>query len=137
VVRADSTFYTADVAATAIRYGADVSLTTGSNPSVNAAIARIPDTAWTAIHYPNAFMDTETGELVSDAEVADIGYTAFTSHPKRQQVEGRLTVRRVTHLNPEAAAGSTDCSMSGGITPCSSPVRSRCCRSSPCTTITP
>jgi hypothetical protein len=49
VVRADSTFYTADVAATAIRYGADVSLTTGSNPSVNATIGRIPDTAWTAM----------------------------------------------------------------------------------------
>jgi hypothetical protein len=32
VVRADSKFYTADIAATAARYGADVSLTTGSNP---------------------------------------------------------------------------------------------------------
>ena len=51
VVRADSTFYTAEVAATAARYGAAVSLTTGSNPSVNAAITQVPDTAWTAIHY--------------------------------------------------------------------------------------
>jgi hypothetical protein len=41
IVRADSKFHTADVAATAARYGADVSLTTGSNPSVNAAIAQI------------------------------------------------------------------------------------------------
>ncbi len=32
IVRADSKFYTADVAATAARYGAHVSLTTGSNP---------------------------------------------------------------------------------------------------------
>jgi hypothetical protein len=105
IVRADSKFYTADIAATAARYGADVSLTTGANPSVHAAIARIPDTAWTAIHYPNAFVDTETGELVSDAEVAQIGYTAFTSRPKRQHVQGRLTVRRVKRLNPKAAAG--------------------------------
>jgi hypothetical protein len=37
VVRADSKFYAADVAATAARYGAHVSLTTGSNPSVHAA----------------------------------------------------------------------------------------------------
>ena len=44
VVRADSKFYTAEVAATAARYGADVSLTTGANPSVNAAIGRIPHT---------------------------------------------------------------------------------------------
>ena len=95
IVRADSKFYTADVAATAARYGADMSLTTGSNPSITAAIAQIPDTAWTAIHYPNAFVDTETGELVSDAEVAEIPYTAFTSRPRHQHVHGRLIVRRV------------------------------------------
>jgi hypothetical protein len=105
VVRADSKFYTADVAATAARYGADVSLTTGSNPSVNAAIARIPDQHWTAIHYPQAFVDTETGELVSDAEVAEIPYMAFTSRPAAQQVPGRLIVRRVKRLNPQAVLG--------------------------------
>ena len=43
VVRADAKFYTADVAATAARYDADVSLTTGSNPSVNAAISTIDE----------------------------------------------------------------------------------------------
>jgi hypothetical protein len=105
LVRADSKFYTADVAATAARYGADVSLTTGANPSVNAAIAQIPEDAWTAIHYPQSFVDTETGELVSDAEVAQIGYTAFTSRPKKQQVVGRLIVRRVKRLNPKASPG--------------------------------
>jgi Transposase DDE domain group 1 len=105
IVRADSKFYTAGVAATAARYGAHVSLTTGTNPSVTAAIGQIPDTAWTPIHYPNAFVDTETGELVSDAEVAEIGYTAFTSHPKRQHVAGRLIVRRVKRLTPKANPG--------------------------------
>jgi hypothetical protein len=90
VVRGDSKFYTAEVAATAARYGAAVSLTTGSNPSVNAAITQIPDTAWTAIHYPNAFVDEDTGQLVSDAEVTEIPYLAFHSHPKKRQVHGRL-----------------------------------------------
>src|SRR3954447_4213017 len=66
VVRGDSKFYTADVVATAARYRAHVSLTTGSNPSVNAAIAAISDAGWTAIHYPDAFVDTDTGELISD-----------------------------------------------------------------------
>jgi len=103
VVRADSKFYTAEVAATAARYGAAVSLTTGSTPSVNAAIIQIPDNAWTAIHYPHAFVDEDTGELVSDAEVAEIGYTAFTSHPMTKQVCGRLIVRRVIRLNPNTA----------------------------------
>jgi hypothetical protein len=105
VVRADSKFYTAQVAATAARYGAAVSLTTGSNPHINAAITAIPDTAWTPIHYPDAFVDTDTGELISDAQVAEIGYTAFTSRPRREQVTGRLIVRRVKRLGPQAAAG--------------------------------
>jgi len=105
VVRGDSKFYTADLVATAARYDAHVSLTTGSNPSVNAAIAQIPTTGWTAIHYPEAFVDAETGELVSDAEVAEIGYTAFTSRPAAAQVAGRLIVRRVRRLNPRAASG--------------------------------
>ena len=105
VVRADSKFYTVDVVATAARYGADVSLTTGSNPSVNTAITHIPHTAWTAIHYPQAFVDEQTGELVSDAEVAEIPYTAFTSRPHHQQATGRLIVRRVKRLNPKAAPG--------------------------------
>jgi hypothetical protein len=103
VVRGDSKFYTADVVATAARYGAAVSLTTGSNPSVHAAIGQIPDPAWTAIHYPQAFVDDHTGQLVSDAEVAEIGYTAFTSHPTTKQVSGRLIVRRVKRLNPNTA----------------------------------
>jgi Transposase DDE domain group 1 len=108
VVRADSKFYTADVVATAARYGAFVSLTTGSNPSITAAITSIDDTAWTAIHYPDAFTDPDTGELISDAEVAEIGYTAFTSHPKKQQVHGRLIVRRVKRRNPDAATAGQD-----------------------------
>jgi hypothetical protein len=99
IVRGDSKFYTAEVVAAAHRAGAFVSLTTGSNPSVNAAIARIDDSAWTPIHYPDAFVDEDTGELVSDAEVAQIAYTAFTSRPRREQVHGRLIVRRVRRLN--------------------------------------
>src|SRR4051812_5089751 len=102
VVRGDSKFYTADVVATAARYRAHVSLTTGSNPSVNAAIAAISDAGWTAIHYPDAFVDTDTGELISDAEVAEVPYTAFASKPATLQAHGRLIVRRVKRKNPNS-----------------------------------
>jgi hypothetical protein len=105
VVRGESKFYTADVVATAARYGAAVSLTTGSNPSVNAAITSISQNAWTSIHYPQAFVDEQTGELVSDAEVAETPYTAFTSRPRTGQVTGRLIVQRVKRLNPQTAPG--------------------------------
>jgi hypothetical protein len=100
VVRGDSKFYTAEVVAAAARAGAYVSLTTGSNPSVNAAIAAMPDDGWTPIHYPDAFVDPDTGELVSDAEVAEVPYAAFAGKPKRLRAEGRLLVRRVKRLSP-------------------------------------
>jgi hypothetical protein len=108
VVRGDSKFYTADLVATAARYRAVVSLTTGSNPSITSAIAAIDDEAWTAISYPDAFVDTDTGELISDAEVAQTGYVAFTGRPTNQQVHGRLIVRRVKRLNPAAARAGQD-----------------------------
>jgi hypothetical protein len=50
-------------------------------------------------------VDTETGQLVSDAEVARISYTAFVSRPKHQHVDGWLIVRRVKRLHPKAAPG--------------------------------
>jgi hypothetical protein len=108
VVRGDAKFYTADLVAVAARYHAQVSLTTGSNPSVNAAISQIPQDGWTAICYPDAFVDTETAELVSDAEVAETGYVAFASQPKTRQVVGRLIVRRVRRLHLRTAAGQDE-----------------------------
>jgi DDE family transposase len=75
-------------------------------PTVRAAIASIGDQAWTAIHYPNAFTDSDTGQLVSDAEVAEVPlFTAFTSRRKNEQVTARLIVRRVKRLNPDTARG--------------------------------
>jgi hypothetical protein len=64
------------------------------NSTVTKAIAAIPDEAWTPVHYPGAVHDPETGELISDAEVAEIpAFTAFGS--TRQPVTARLIVRRV------------------------------------------
>ncbi|PYC88423.1 IS1380 family transposase [Streptomyces tateyamensis] len=105
VVRADSQFYNADVAAACRRAGARFSLTVRMNPSVAAAISQIPETAWTAIRYPDAFVDPDTGELVSDAEVAEVEYTAFTGRKKAEHVTARLIVRRVRRLNSEVASG--------------------------------
>ncbi|HET9658105.1 MAG TPA: hypothetical protein VFP72_22320 [Kineosporiaceae bacterium] len=67
-------------------------LTTGSSLDITAAIAAIDDTAWTAVCYPQAFMDTQTGDLISDSEVP---YTAFASQPAKLQAHGRPIVRLV------------------------------------------
>jgi DDE family transposase len=106
IARMDSAFYTHDVIAAVRRAGARFSVTARMGPTVRAAIAGIPDQAWTPIHYPNAFTDPDTGELISDAEVAEVPlFTAFTSRPTKQQVTARLIVRRVKRLNPDAPRG--------------------------------
>jgi hypothetical protein len=63
------------------------------NTSVAAAITAIPEYAWTPVSYPGAVRDPDTGEWISDAQVAEIRYTAFTS--TSQPVTARLIVRRV------------------------------------------
>jgi Transposase DDE domain group 1 len=100
VLRADSGFYCHEVIAAAIRGGARFSVTARQNASVRAAIAGIDPDAWTAIKYPNAIYDDDQQRWISDAEVAEIGYTAFTSRPKAEHITARLIVRRVPDLNP-------------------------------------
>jgi len=106
ILRADSQFYNAGVIAACRRAGARFSITTGMNPSIKRAIAAIPDTAWQQITYPTAVPDPETGELISDAEVAEIpAYTAFASRKKTDRVTARLIVRRVRDLAKPAIVG--------------------------------
>jgi hypothetical protein len=70
------------------------------NSSVRNAIAAIPEDAWTAIAYPRAIWDDQLECWVSDAEVAETRYAAFTSKPKKEQVTARLIVRRVRASGP-------------------------------------
>jgi Transposase DDE domain group 1 len=103
VLRADSAFYAADVIAACRALGARFSITVRMNASIKKAIATIDEDAWMAIKYPKAVWDEEEQCWISDAEIAGVSYTAFTSKPKKQQVTARLIVRRVKRLNPDAA----------------------------------
>jgi Transposase DDE domain. len=100
LLRADSAFYGHATIGTAIKAGADVSVTFRMDPAVKAAIATIPEDAWTMIEYTDSIRDETTGQLISKAEVAEIGFTAFRSRKKAERVEGRLIVRRIPDLNP-------------------------------------
>jgi hypothetical protein len=93
VVRGDSAYGTGVLTAACRRAGARFSLAVTKNRSVAAAIAEIPDDAWTPVSYPGAVRDPDTGEWISDAEVAETAYTAFDSTPHTVTV--RLIVRRV------------------------------------------
>ena len=105
VVRADSAYYAASVIAAVRRNGARFSVTAPVTAAIRGAIAAIPEDAWTPIAYPQAIWDDQLGCWVSDAEVAETQYAAFTSKKKDLHVTARLIVRRVRDKNPEAAAG--------------------------------
>jgi Transposase DDE domain group 1 len=97
LVRADSAYYAGAIATAARRAGAYFSITVSMNSAIQAAIAAIPDAAWTPVRYPGAVEDPDTGELISEAEVAETGYTAFAG--TRHEVHARLVVRRVADKN--------------------------------------
>ena len=59
------------------------------------------------IRYPHAVWDDQLDCWISDAEVAEVEYTAFASK-KGQAVTARLIVRRVRDLNKKAAAGQDE-----------------------------
>jgi hypothetical protein len=101
IVRADSAYYGHDVAAAAHRSGARFSVTARMNTAVTAAISTISEESWVPIRYPNAIWDEDEQRLVSDAEVAEIPFTAFTSRRKSEHITARLIVRRVKRLNPK------------------------------------
>ena len=95
VVRMDSAYYTAAVIAAVRRNEARFSVTAPVSAAIRAAITTIPEDAWQPIEYPQAIWDDQLDCWVSDAEVAETPYAAFTSKNKELHVTARLIVRRV------------------------------------------
>ncbi len=100
VLRADSAFYNHDVIAAARRAKVRYSITARMSPALSTAISSISEDQWTPITYPNAIWDDTEQRLISDAEIAEIPYLAFTSRRKTDHIQARLIVRRVKRLNP-------------------------------------
>lgn len=104
LVRADSAFCQYETIAAAIKAGAWWSVTIPQWTTVKRAISHIPDDAWTTIQYPKAIFDEDSGQWISDAEVAEVpDFTAFTSRKKSDHVSCRLIVRRVKRKNEQDA----------------------------------
>jgi hypothetical protein len=99
IARMDSAFYGGAPIAACRRAGVRFSVTARMDQKITKAIAAIPENAWTPIRYPNAIFDEDEQRWISDAEVAEIVYTAFTSN-KKHLVTARLIVRRVRRLAP-------------------------------------
>jgi hypothetical protein len=102
LVRADSAFFSAKVVKAIRTAGALFSITVGNTTRIRAAISQIPASAWTPIKYRDAVWDQDEARWVSEAEIAEIEHTAFTSKNKKLHVTARLIVRRVKRLNPKS-----------------------------------
>jgi hypothetical protein len=104
VLRGDSAYYTREVIAAARRHDVRFSITARKDKAVVATIASIPEHAWTTIKYPRAVFDEQLQQWISDAELAEVPFTAFASRGKKHAVTGRLIVRRVRDQNPDHVA---------------------------------
>lgn len=101
IVRADSAYFSHKVVDACTKAGARFSLAVAVKKKIREAIVCIDEEAWTPIEYANAVWDDEDGCWVSDAEIAEIPFTAFTSKKKQFHTTARLIVRRVKRLNPK------------------------------------
>jgi hypothetical protein len=99
LVRGDTAFGNGPVVSAARAAGAMFSLVLAKNTAVTATISAISQDAWVPVRYPNAVQDPDTGEWISDAEVAETTYTAFAG--SKHQVTARLIVRRVKDKNTQ------------------------------------
>ena len=104
--RADSAYYGWAFVGTAIRKNAWFCVTARMTKTVTAAIASIEEDAWQAIKYPNAIWEEAEQRWISDAEIAEVPFTAFTGRRKAEHVTCRLVVRRVKRLQPPASDGT-------------------------------
>jgi len=93
LVRGDSAYGSRAVVGACRRADAQFSLVLTKNTAVQKAINSIPEDTWTPVRYPGAVQDPDTGAWISDAEVAEISYTAFAS--TKDATTARLIVRRV------------------------------------------
>ncbi len=101
IARMDSAFYQSDIVAAVLRHRARYSITARLLPPVRRAIDAIAADAWTPITYTNAVWDDDAAQWISEAEVAEIEFTAFSSKAKHLQATARLIVRRVPDANPD------------------------------------
>ena len=103
VVRADSAFYAKTVIGACRRRDVRFSVPCRIDAKIRAACESIADDEWVDIKYPQAIWDEDAGRWISDAQIAETGYTAFAG--TRHQVTARLIVRRIRRDDPAQIPG--------------------------------
>jgi hypothetical protein len=80
------------------------------NRKIRAAIATIPEDAWTPVTYPRAVWDEDQNRPISDAEIAEVPYTAFTAKKSKAVTADRPPRPRP---QPQPPPARTSCSPPG------------------------
>lgn len=96
LVRGDSGYYVAALIKTITDAGARFSITAPQRKPIRKAIDAIGETAWKPVRYAHPVYDETTNTWITDAEIAETTYTAFTNptlHPGQRRT-ARLLVRR-------------------------------------------
>ena len=106
IVRCDSAFYGKKVIWACRRNGVRFSVTAKMDRKIRAAADSIPAGQWLGIRYPKAVWDDEAQCFISDAEIAEITYTAFAG--TRYAITARLIVRRIRRVNPKQVPGQDE-----------------------------
>jgi hypothetical protein len=86
LARMDSAFDNHAVVSTCLRAGVHFSITTKQTRPVRAAIGAIPEHAWVPIAYPHAIYDEDSGQWISDAQIAETAYTVYRSKTRCRSV---------------------------------------------------
>jgi hypothetical protein len=96
MVRGDSAFGNKNVIAACTDDGVQYSLSVAKNSRLTKAINAIEESSYTPVRYPGAVEDPDTGELISDAQVAETPYALQSGRGKRKRtITMPLVVRRV------------------------------------------
>jgi hypothetical protein len=104
VVRADSAFYARAVIWACRRNRVHFSITARMDAKTRAACETIPEPDWVDIKYPQAVWDEDEQRWISDAQIAEVSFTAFEG--TRWELTARLIVRRVKRLaDPDQIPG--------------------------------
>ncbi|WP_406003912.1 transposase [Streptomyces sp. NBC_00829] len=102
IVRANSAYFSHKVVENCRKAGARFSLAVTVGKKIGEAIATIPEDAWAPIRYAAAVWDADEERWISDADLTEVPFTAFTSKKRAFHTTARLIVRRLKRLNPKS-----------------------------------
>jgi Transposase DDE domain group 1 len=103
IVRMDSAFYAKKVIWACRRNKARFSVTARMDAKIRTACESVGEDMWVDIKYPQAVWDEDEGRWISDAQIAEVGYTAFEG--TRHAITARLIVRRIKRLDTNQRPG--------------------------------